>query len=281
MMSQPSRAKHAYLVLAHEDVAMLNILVTRLSKTGSVFVHLDAGCSINLREIVSLPEVQVFKEIRVKWGGWSIVQATRFLADKAIASGASRLTLLSGVTYPIVDDRKLEELAASDIDVFAAGLVDLANISKPFKRRFTSRHLEFKLGNSIIARIVRRLSREVFALLPSLNPNEDLSPLKLTLGSQWWSVTSKTYSHAFEILKINAKIEKYFKKIECSDESFFGTLFTAVSTNKQNTGTTYVEWGTKGRPISLDGIDPETSKDFFFARKFNSSEIELIEQLPH
>lgn len=277
MTSQPREFEHAYLVLAHEDVAMINTLVSRLSKTGSVYIHIDKGSPINPEEILSLPQIHIFKEYKIKWGGWASIQATRFLADQAIDSGALRLTLLSGLSYPIVSDKRLEELTCSEIDIFDAGIVDLMTVSRAFKRRFTSRHLEFKLGNSDFARIVRRLSREFFALLPSLNPNRELSPLKLTLGSSWWSVTTQTYVSGLTLLEVHPQIKKYFKKIECSDESFFGTLFNAVSANNTNMGTTYVEWGNRGRPILLKTVDPELSRGFLFARKFNALTIETNE----
>ena len=212
--------------------------------------------------------MKIFQDFKVKWSGWSIVLATRLLANTAISDGSVRLTLLSGVSYPIISDEKLIKLAVSDLDIFRAGEVDLETIDKAFRRRFTSRHLEFKFGNSLSSRIVRRISREVCTLLPELNPEVEIFPLKLTLGSQWWSVSIETYQGGMS--KLSNSMESYFKKIECSDESFFGTLFTAVSQNHKNSGTTYVIWGNNGRPIYLDEIDKLDSKDFIFARKFSS-----------
>jgi len=268
---------NAYLVLAHEDVDMLNILISRLVSTGLVFVHLDLGCSIQLEEVVNGPRIYISKVMKIKWGGWSIVQATRLLANQAIAAGAKRLTLLSGLSYPLVSDDKLSALAISDADIFEAQLVDLNSIGKSFKRRFTSRHLEFKLGNSLFARIVRRASREIHSKLPSLDPERELSPLKLTLGSQWWSVSTATYTSALEVLKTFPKIERYFRHIECSDESFFGTLFARVSQNHNNLGTTYVQWGGDGRPLVLAQVDPSVSEKYFFARKFSSLNFPIIQ----
>jgi len=243
MSTQVAKAKNAYLVLAHEDLTMLNILLSRLAKTGVVFVHIDRGCRINEKDVLSLPGIYVYKEFKVFWGGWSIVEATRFLAGKAIENGANRLTLLSGYSFPIVEDEEFIGLALRDVDMFEAGVVNLDSITKSFRRRFTSGHLDFKVGNSLVARILRRLSREFFALLPSLNPDLALHPLKLMVGSQWWSVTTKTYLDSMKLLQDHILIERYFRRIECSDESFFGTVFGPVSINHLNAGTTYVNWG--------------------------------------
>jgi len=149
IMSKPfDKSKNAYLVLAHEDVKMLNILVARLVQTGVVYIHLDKSSRIKSPEVTLLDGVKLYREYKVKWGGWSIVEATKFLADKAIADSADRLTLLSGNAYPIVSDKVLIEHATANLDIFNADKVDLKTIHKSFRRRFTSGHFEFKLGNS-------------------------------------------------------------------------------------------------------------------------------------
>ena len=163
-MSTASPHHHnAYLVLAHEDVDMLNILTQRLLNTGFVYIHLDRLSKIQIAQVTPHPKVKVTKQIKVNWGGYSIVEATRLLADQAIADGATRLTLLSGLSYPIVRDEKLIEFAQSDLEYVDAGEVDLATQKKPFVRRFTSRHFSFHLKQNLFGRIIRRLSREFWA----------------------------------------------------------------------------------------------------------------------
>jgi len=123
---------------------MLNILVDRLVKTGVAYIHLDKGSRIDSSGVTMPDDVKLYREYKVKWGGWSIVDATKFLANKAIEHGANRLSLLSGNAYPIVSDSALIEHALSGIDIFDAVKVDLQIIDKNFQRRFTSRHLEFE-----------------------------------------------------------------------------------------------------------------------------------------
>ena len=279
MTTQSENKDVAYLVLAHEDATMINILLSRLVRTGTVFLHIDKGSDIKPSAIMPLPNLHIFSEITVKWGGWSVVQATQLLAQEAIGRGFQRLTLLSGVSYPIVSDEKLKEMAQSPSDFFEANLIEINKVSKSFMRRFTTRHRSYKLANSTFARILRRASREFFLLMPRLNPSRELAPLQLTIGSQWWSVKSSTYQKSMEILSTNSRIENYFEKIECSDESFFGTLFLAATNNHINQGTTFVKWGDKGRPISLTALDEDASKKYFFARKINSDQSELIGEL--
>lgn len=279
MSEQPTTHRHAYLVLAHEDVDMLNILTNRLINTGYVYIHIDRNSSITIEQVVKHPKVKVTKQIKVNWGGFSIVEATRLLADQALSDGSTRLTLLSGVSYPIVSDAKLKEFAESSIEYVEAGEVDLANQTKAFRRRFTSRHFSFHLKQNLHGRIIRRISREFWALLPKIDFNNELGDIKLTLGSQWWSVTSGTYTKAMLLLEQYKNVLPYFKKIECGDESFFGTLFHHVTKFHTTHGTTYVKWTGEGGPKSIEFVDIERESQtghFFFARKINSLNRQLL-----
>jgi hypothetical protein len=276
---QPTTHRHAYLVLAHEDVDMLNILTNRLINTGYVYIHIDRNSSITIEQVVKHPKVKVTKQIKVNWGGFSIVEATRLLADQALSDGSTRLTLLSGVSYPIVSDAKLKEFAESSIEYVEAGEVDLANQTKAFRRRFTSRHFSFHLKQNLHGRIIRRISREFWALLPKIDFNNELGDIKLTLGSQWWSVTSGTYTKAMLLLEQYKNVLPYFKKIECGDESFFGTLFHHVTKFHTTHGTTYVKLTGEGGPKSIEFVDIERESQtghFFFARKINSLNRQLL-----
>jgi hypothetical protein len=273
MPEQPPTHRHAYLVLAHEDVDMLNILTNRLINTGFVYIHIDRKSPITIEQVVKHPKVKATKQIKVNWGGFSIVEATRLLADQALSDSSTRLTLLSGVSYPIVSDVKLKEFAESSVEYVDAGEVDLKTQTKAFRRRFTSRHFSFHLKQNLYGRIVRRISREFWALMPNIDPIKELGEVELTLGSQWWSVTSDTYTKAMVLLEKNQNIMSYFKKIECSDESFFGTLFHNVTKNHTAHGTTYVKWTGGGGPKSIqieDLIREKSAGQFLFARKFSS-----------
>ena len=80
----------------------------------------------------------------------------------------------------------------------------------------------------------------------------------------------------------NPNLELYFRKIECSDESYFGTIFNHVNKRLTLCGTTYVKWEGTGRPKNLQAqalIQEGQVGHFLFARKFNSRDRELFENL--
>jgi hypothetical protein len=135
------------------------------------------------------------------------------------------------------------------------------------------------LKQNLYGRIVRRISREFWALLPKIDFNKELGDIKLVLGSQWWSVTSHTYTKAMLLLEHHKNVQSYFMKIECSDESFFGTLFNHVTETHDSRGTTYVKWNGGGGPKSIEIVDLERENrtgDFLFARKLSSLDRQLL-----
>jgi hypothetical protein len=251
---------------------MLNILTKRCINIGFVYIHIDRKSPITIEQVVQHPKVKVTKQIKVNWGGFSIVEATRLLADQALSDSSTRLTLLSGVSYPIVSDAKLKEFAESSIEYVDAGEVNLATQTKAFRRRFTTRHFSSQLKQNLYGRIIRRISREFWSLSPKIDFNKELRDIKLTLGSQWWSVTGATYKNAVGLLRKNPNIENYFRKIECSDESFFGTIFHYVSSTHSKQGTTFVKWENSGGPKSIGPIElseARATNSYLFIRKLN------------
>ena len=89
---------------------------------------------------------------------------------------------------------------------------------------------------------------------------------------------SETYQAGISLLN-DPRVETYFKQIECSDESFFGTLFNSVSKNHLNLGTTFVIWGNRGRPLYLNNQNLIRGNNYMFARKFSSKDLILLERL--
>jgi hypothetical protein len=82
-----------------------------------------------------------------------------------------------------------------------------------------------------------------------------------------------------EAIKESPKIENYFKKIECSDESFFSTIFKPRLKPEKNSGTTYVKWANSGgpRPLLLTDLAREkVSKQYLFVRKISSQDEEFL-----
>ena len=91
----------AYLILAHNNPAMIRRLVTALQCDGaSFYIHVDGkvGPAPFVEVVKDLPHVQFVEPVRVQWGGFSLVEATLRLMHRAHNDRADRYTLLSGPT---------------------------------------------------------------------------------------------------------------------------------------------------------------------------------------
>lgn len=278
-MSFDLNFRNAYLVLAHEDVAMLNLLTKRLINTGYVYIHIDLKSRITVQQVLKHPKVRVTKQIKVNWGGFSIVEATRLLAGQALQDGATRLTLLSGLSYPIASDDQLISKLQAESDYIDAIEVDFIDIPNSFIQRFISKHFSFHLQQGIPGRIIRRLSREFWRRMPRIDPFTELGPIRLIIGSQRWSVKASTYRAGIYLADASPNVLKYFRKIECSDESFFGIVFHHVSENYIRAGTTYVSWGKGGnvQPLNLYEFRKQAHLgQFLFVRKMRSSDFHSL-----
>jgi hypothetical protein len=264
------------LVLAHKDPAILRILVDELNPLGTVFLHIDKKSEGNFEEFLDLEEVFSISAVNIKWGHWSMVEATLILIREALAQGATRLTLISGNSLPIVGPKKFAELMESDLDICH---------NRSFRKTFNEitddqyfrRYFATKDSQNFFSRLVNLMLR-IWPI--RINISKYLDPLELMIGSQWWSVTSRTMEQALIVYQENPKLDGYFKKIKLSDETFFQTLISQVSKNIDGTGTTYANWEIAGPHPGTLTIklleEAMQSEEFYFARKFVSDDIELL-----
>jgi hypothetical protein len=274
----------AFLILAHEDEGALNRLARTLLDVGRVFIHIDSKSNLNVdADLIANDRINIYREIDVRWGEWSAIQATELLANSALAVGCTRLTLLSGIHFPVVSKNRLKELELDSRDYVASQVVAPGSVAGYFVTRYEHRHFYPPLlKNRLAIRAWHAVIRRIEPYLPKIDYQSILDPLTARLGSPYWSVTSKTYRDAMVLVASSPEIKDYFSKIFCSDEGYFQTIFAGVSAELVDQGTTYVKWGERGVPQALEisDIDREAAAGrFLFVRKVYSREKDLIERL--
>jgi hypothetical protein len=262
----------AFLIIAHQDLPALNTLIRHLaSPSNLIYVHLDKKSDIKISDVES--SASVIKKINVKWGKYSIVAATMFLADLAISQGASRITLLSGVCQPIVSKNQLEHLLGSDFDYFES--FSIAKGGEQYKSSWM-----FKLwiipgaGNdSFISKSLNKIIHmfglgNISFFLKSLEPRK---------GSQWWSVESETYLQMRRIITNHFWINFYFRHTFIPDERLFATLFQRTPGKHVNRSLTFTRWQNGLGPLDLSEEDIETAREegYMFVRKVSSSNLKI------
>ena len=95
--------RHAYLIIAHNEFELLQILVSALDASwADIYVHIDKKCK-------SLPvlhtehsRLDVFSEVDVRWGDYSQIECEYALFERASSKGRyDYYHILSGVDLPI------------------------------------------------------------------------------------------------------------------------------------------------------------------------------------
>jgi succinate dehydrogenase hydrophobic anchor subunit len=111
-MSTDLNFRNAYLVLAHEDVDMLNLLVKRLINTGYVYIHIDLKSRIKVEQVHKHPKVRVTKQIKVNWAITVLAVASlaihisvglRTYVYKYFANKADKQAMVTGLS--VADNR--------------------------------------------------------------------------------------------------------------------------------------------------------------------------------
>jgi hypothetical protein len=278
-----TEGNHAFLVLAHDDEAMLHRLVRRVAPMGPVYVHLDAKTDISRWNVDDLPCIFVPRRIAVYWGDWSMIEATTLLLENALIDRSiTRFTLLSGSHYPIISNGELEKRARDGGNLIgsraAPNMPDGSRPEADYQRRFyrtrTPNGRWSRMKNGVMNRIVyfhRPLDWR--AVTPETG---------MRAGEQFWSIDRDFAEYCVTQIRTGGPLIEYFARIVCSDEKVFATLYGEYSGDIVPEGTTYSKWDGGANPTSItrDDIKGALSvPQFWFARKFNSSDVAMLDWL--
>lgn len=277
--------RHAYLILAHNEFALLNLLIKTLDDgRNDIFVHIDA-------KVKNLPELKtehaglyVLKDrVDVRWGDWSVVEAEYALFEAAYQEGVySYYHLLSGVDLPLKSQNYINEFFEKNFGKEFIGYT-LKSINPEIVRKVRRYHLfpkDFKdaglFKKALRAGCIR--IQEVLGIKRNRKVN-------FTKGSQWVSVTEQM-TRLFLDNKEWAR--KTFHHTFCSDEIVFQTLCwnsplkdNLFNTEYDGTGCMRAIGWRGNQLVDWSASDFETLKNStaLFARKFNGSDMDFIDKV--
>ena len=98
--------RHAYLIMAHGNLAQLSKLVSALDdERNDIYIHIDKKTkNFNEKMITATySKVKFIEQINVNWGGYSIVKCELLLLEAAVKFNTDyvRYHLVSGADLPI------------------------------------------------------------------------------------------------------------------------------------------------------------------------------------
>jgi len=270
---------HAFLITAHKDPVQVEFLVEEVMKLGAVYVHIDKDSREKFSTFSPPDEVFVSMDVAIRYSHWSMVRSILLLAEKALADGASRFTLISGDALPIAPKTDFDKLMLSKLDICHNRSLKTTYDSR-VDFHYYNRYIPSKYPNRFIPRSINYLSRKWPV---KIDIDKYLDPLDMKIGSMWWSVTRDTMVKSIAHHQKYPKFSKYFEISKHPGETFFQTLFAHFSTNIRDESTTYANWDIPRVPhpgdLSTDQLRiAYESKKFLFARKFETYRVDLMEE---
>lgn len=271
MKLNPCFMKIAHLILAHAEPAQLERLINKLQHEDAYFfVHLDKKADMSKFGFLNnVSRLQFISErVSVKWGAYSIVQATinGFRAIRNSGIQIDMVNLLSGSDYPIKNSKEIHDFFKED-----AG------------RNFMEFRLVYHEWEEAIPRITKfhfdnysfpgkyLLQKYLHKLAPLRQMPNGLIPVG---RSQWMSLTMESVKYILDYLDKNTNVARFFKLTWAPDEMIFQTvLYNSDFRNKiSNNNLRYIDW-TEGKAspktLSMEDAKYLLQSGALFARKFN------------
>ncbi len=278
-----TEGQHSFLVVAHDNESMLRRLVNRVAPLGPVFVHVDAKSDISGWRLDNIQGTFLSRRIPVYWGDWSMVEATTLLLEAALAdSSTTRFTLLSGSDYPIISNDEIEKRARDAGNLIASrpapNMPDGSRPEVDYQRRF---YRTVHPAGSWATVKNAFMNRVVYFRRP-LDWKSVAPDCGMRAGEQWWSIERNFADYCVSQIRSSRPLIDYFKKIVCSDEKVFATLYGEFAGETVLEGTTYTKWAGGAHPVAITRDDIEAvllTGQFWFARKFSAADSETLDWL--
>lgn len=284
--------KHAYLIIAHNNRRILEILLSMLDDIrNDIYLHVDA-CSNLLDDLnVSLKHSHLYvlrNRIKVYWGTVSQIKTEYALFKSAYSNGPySYYHLLSGVDLPIksqdyihhfMNDEKREFIG------YAQGKhADDDCTSKVQKIYLLTKFV--RAGNPIFNKVVYRINIMLSNVLYYIGLKQNIGGGKKK-GPNWVSVTQQCMAY---ILDKEKEVLSEYKWSLCGDEIFIQSLvwnnpvlrsrLYCVS-NEMKGCLRAIDWN-RGAPYTwqIEDYGMLIHSDKLFARKFDEQHIDVAEKI--
>ena len=277
--------KHAYLILAHHEFALLRTLIGCIDDArNDIYVHID-------RKVKDLPELHADKaalhvlpeRIDVRWGDYSVVEAEFALFEAARRNGPyAYYHLLSGVDLPLKSQDYIHRFCEAHAGKEFIGYT-LTEMTPELSRRMQRWHLfprrfsRRRNGYSVLRAMALRVQEAL-----GIRRNRGIEFKK---GSQWVSITDGLVRRLLEQKDLARKI---FTHTFVPDECFVQTLAwdspfrsRLYDTASDAAGCMRAIGWRDGTLIDWSAADYEAlaASPALFARKFNDTDPAFVARI--
>lgn len=281
------RDRHAYLIMAHDDLPMLEILIGYLDfPDNDIFIHIDRKADFDGSSLKTHKSRLHILPVRndIRWGDISMVKAELDLLETAMSYGTySYYHYLSGKDLPLKTQSYIHDFCQKHAGKEFIGFASYNGVDKELERRACYYHI-FPRRYQSDSTFIRGL-RKIFLEIQIISGVKRNRAVELKKGSQWCSIT---HSFACYLLERRKSIIRMLKNTFVPDEIFIQTLCWNEPAYKKSIYNTdnefegclrYITWD-KGSlvPISTSDLDAMFKSDRWFARKFSSRNIDVLEE---
>lgn len=275
--------RHAYLIMAHNNVAQLNKLLQALDdKKNDIYLHIDAKASIHEENLIPLQNSRLFltQRIHVYWADYSQVECELLLLKEAVTTYHSYYHLLSGSDLPLKSQEYIHRYFADGDKIYlhyttkkkTAETIKFLKYYHLFQKQLSvaNRGKQFS-----IYKVFSKLSLGIQKIFGISRIPKDIIIKK---GANWFSIP---HDFANYVISQENYIQKQFAKTRSPDEFFLQTL--AFNSNYKNRIYRFqeddgyasclrlIDWK-RGNPYVFKDSDYDEliESDMLFARKFDS-----------
>ena len=274
--------KHAYLIIAHNEPEILQLLLSSLDDVrNDIYVHIDKKASFDGMMLQTVKSGLHILPVRIdaRWGDFSLIEIELLLFHEAYSRGPyAYYHLLSGVDLPVKSQDYIHQYCDEHQ---GKEFIGIAQHVSQRELDWRSQHWfvysrDFQSGN-----LFKKIVRGVLARMQSLIGYRRTS-LQVKKGSQWCSITHDFVQY---LLQNKLLIRKIFNHTYCPDELFIQTLCwnsefksRIYNPNDEFEGCKrYIKWENSVlQPLTLQEVDDMILSSRWFARKFTSDNKHVV-----
>jgi len=279
--------KHAYLIMAHDELYILARLVALLDDPrNDIFLHVDKQCKAfnpeSIQACCQYSSLILLPRKRVSWGAFSQIQCEVDLLKTATKQGYSRYHLISGTDLPIKNQDEIHAFFEQYPSAEFIALHDNVMEQKEYLDRIALYYpLQEWIGHRRENNLLKFSSRALLKLQEVLHINRQKRfrdiPKK---GTNWFSITHEFASY---VVSQEKNIQRRYRWTLCADEIFLQTLAWNSHFREQitNDSKRYIDWK-RGRPYTFrkTDFDELMQSNAFWARKFSEKvDLEIVEMI--
>lgn len=263
----------AILILAHHNPEQLSLLINHLQKDFSLYVQIDKKSELKIEELPQYNNVFYYKEVKVYWGDYTLVQNMHYVLEKAYQHAHSHYLFISGDDLPIKSNKEIISFFKTNknnIYMYANALpIKTWGFNHGFDRLDRFWYMKIKSRN-----LVKIINRILLNFQRVLKIKRNRFPIDYYAGSQWLNLTHEALQTVFNFLDQNPSYLNKLKYSRATDEIWIQTILMNSSLNDKviNTDLRYIDWETGPEfPKVLNELDVSnlSASKALFARKFN------------